>query len=281
MIYFSDKELDDLLLEDIYRGDLTTHALGIENIPAKILFKRKNAGIVAGVSVAEKLLKKLDIQPHLYVKEGEWVESGTLLISAEGISEQLHQPWKVVQLVLEWSCGVAQYTAEMIANAKAVNPSAVVGCTRKSISNTRKLATNAVLAAGGHIHRQGVSETLLVFTNHRNLLSDPNDWTKIVDRLRQEAPENKITLEADNCAQFEQMYVAEPDIIQLDKWSLDDVKKALALLQSKQKDILLSVVGGVNKDNVSDYAKLGIRLFTTSAPYYAPPEDIKVVIEKR
>ena len=45
------------MLEDIYRGDLTTHALGIENIPAKILFKRKNAGIVAGVSVAEKLLK--------------------------------------------------------------------------------------------------------------------------------------------------------------------------------------------------------------------------------
>ena len=56
--------------------------------------------------------------------------------------------------------------------------------------------------------------------------------------------------------------------------------KALALLQLKQKDILLSVVGVVNKDNVSDYTKLGIRLFITSAPYYAPPEDIKVVIEK-
>ena len=275
MIYFSDKELDDLLLEDIYRGDLTTHVLGIENTPAKILFKRKNAGIVAGVSVAEKLLKKLDIQPHLYVKEGDWVESGALLISAEGMSEA----WKVVQLVLEWSCGVAQYTAEMIANAKAINPSAVVACTRKSTPNTRKLATNAVLAAGD-IHRQGVSETLLVFTNHRNLLSDPNDWVKIVNRLRREAPENKITLEADNFAQFEQMYVAEPDIIQLDKWSLDDVKKALDLLHSKQKDILLSVAGGVNKNNVSDYAKLGIRLFITSAPYYAPPEDIKVVIEK-
>ena len=93
----------------------------------------------------------------------------------------------------------------------------LLACTRKSIPNTRKLATNAVLAAGGHIHRQGVSETLLVFTNHRNFFSDPNDWIKIVDRLRQEAPENKITLEADNYAQFEQMYMAEPDIIQLDK----------------------------------------------------------------
>lgn len=41
--------------------------------------------------------------------------------------------------------------------------------------------------------------------------------------------------------------MAEPDIIQLDKWSLEDVKKALTLLQSKQKDILFSVAGGVNK----------------------------------
>ena len=40
--------------------------------------------------------------------------------------------------------------------------------------------------------------------------------------------------------------------------------KALSLFQLKQKDILLSVVGGVNKNNVSDYSKLGIRLFITS-----------------
>jgi len=64
MIYFSDKELDDFLLEDIYRGDLTTRALGLDNVPATILFKRKNAGIVAGISGAEKMLKKMGIEPQ-------------------------------------------------------------------------------------------------------------------------------------------------------------------------------------------------------------------------
>ena len=280
MIYFSDKELDDFLLEDIYRGDLTTRALGLDNVPARILFKRKNAGIVAGISVAEKLLKKLDIEPQVYVQEGETVDAGTVLLSAVASGDKLHQAWKVVQLVLEWSCGVVQYTADMIANAKAINPHAVVACTRKSIPNTRKLATNAVLAAGGHIHRQGISETLLVFTNHRNLLVEPDNWSAIVERLRREAPENKITLEADNFSQFEQMLDAEPDIIQLDKWSVDDVKRALSLVASGKK-ITLSVAGGVNKNNVADYAKLGIHLFITSAPYYAPPEDIKVVIERQ
>ncbi len=77
------------------------------------------------------------------------------------------------------------------------------------------------------------------------------------------------------------MLIAEPDIIQLDKFSPEEVKQALALLASSQKKITLSVAGGVNKHNIADYAKLGISLFITSAPYYAPPEDIKVIIEKQ
>ena len=223
-----------------------------------------------GFNRAEQILKQLE--------EGETVDAGTVLLSAVASGDKLYQAWKVVQLVLEWSCGVAQYTADMIANAKAIHPHAVVACTRKSIPNTRKLATNAVLAAGGHIHRQGMSETLLVFTNHRNLLAEPDNWTAIVECLRREAPENKITLEADNFSQFEQMLDAEPDIIQLDKWSVDDVKRALSLVAASGKKIILSVAGCVNKNNIADYAKLGIYLFIISVPYYAPPEDIKVVI---
>ena len=280
MIYFSDNELDDLLLEDIYRGDLTTTALGINNVPSRIEFRRKNAGVVAGVAIAERLLEKLKIRPHLHCRDGERVEAGALLISAEGLAAQLHQAWKVVQLVLEWSCGVAQYTAEMVASAKAMNPNAVVACTRKSIPNTRKLATLAVLTGGGHIHRQGLSETLLVFTNHRNLLEESDDYQQIVDTLRHNAPENKVTIEADNLTQFEQILAAQPDIIQLDKFTPMQVKIALELAKA-YPHVQLSVAGGVNKNNVAEFAQLGVNLFITSAPYYAAPEDIKVRLEKQ
>lgn len=280
MLYFSEKELDDLLLEDIYRGDLTTHALGLDHVVATIAFKRKNAGIVAGIAIAEKLLCKLDILPTCHLHDGDYAESGQLLLSVTDRADKLHQAWKVVQLVLEWSCGVAQYTAEMIANAKQINPSAVVACTRKSIPNTRKLATAAVLSAGGHIHRQGISETLLVFTNHRTLCEQPDNWQAIVAQLRQQAPEHKITLEADNLSQVKPMLLASPDIIQLDKFTVDEVSTALQWAKAHNSPAQLSVAGGVNKQNVAEYAKLGINLFITSAPYYAMPEDIKVVIEK-
>lgn len=278
MIYFADKELDDLLLEDIYRGDLTTRALNLAAVPAKIVFQRKNAGVVAGVAVAEKLLAKLGIVCRVALRDGETAQAGDILIEAAACADKLHQAWKVVQLVLEWSCGVAQYTAEMVRAAQAVNPQAVIACTRKSIPNTRKLATAAVLAGGGHIHRQGISETLLVFSNHRRLLAEPDNYSAIVSRLRLAAPEHKVTLEADNFAQFEAMVAAKPDIIQLDKFTLDEVRAALCYVNAQQSPVVLSVAGGVNKHNIAQYAALGIGLFITSAPYYAMPEDIKVVI---
>ena len=57
--------------------------------------------------------------------------------------------------------------------------------------------------------------------------------------MKREAPENKVTLEADNFAQFEQMIIASPDIIQLDKWSVEDVKAALDLIKAQGRNITL------------------------------------------
>ncbi|WP_299012907.1 ModD protein [uncultured Photobacterium sp.] len=278
MLYFSDQELDAFLLEDSYRGDLTTHTLGIEKHMGKMVFKRKQAGRVAGIEVARALLVKLGLEPVVHVEDGADVEAQTILIEAEGKAEQLHTGWKAVQLVLEWSCGVAQYTANMTAQVQAENPNAIVACTRKSIPGTRKLATAAVLAGGGHIHRAGLSETILVFTNHRRLCAEPDNFEAQISRLRQQAPENKITVEADTLDQVEEILKGEPDIIQLDKFSVDEVSEALALVTDSRKSTILSVAGGINRNNAAEYAKTGVNLFITSAPYYAAPEDIKVII---
>ncbi len=279
MIYFSDAELDALLLEDIYRGDLTSHCLNLQNIAATMQFTRQNAGVVAGIDIAAALLRKLQLDPQILINEGEIAQAGECILRVSGNAALLHQGWKVTQCVLEWCCGVAQYMQEMCQNATQVNPNAIILCTRKSIPMTRKLATQAILSGGGGIHRQGLSETLLVFTNHRRLLTDPDNFIHIVQHLRHHAPENKITVEADNFAQFLQILPAQPDIIQLDKFSLADVKKALTLVKQQNSPCSLSVAGGVNKDNIADFATLGISLFITSAPYYAPPQDIKVIIE--
>ena len=281
MIYYSSAELDALLLEDISRGDLTTRALMLEGIPAHICFIRRSAGIVAGMDVAAALLQRLDIQYCCHCKDGEWVGAGSVLLEADADAERLHQAWKVIQTLLEWSCGVAQYTAETLAQARKIRPDAVLACTRKSIPNTRKLAMSAVVAGGATLHRQGLGETLLVFENHRNLCGNSEDWGAVVARLRLAAPEHKVIIEADHPDQLSEIIRAAPDIIQLDKFSPQAAHTVLAQIAAQKEAIRVSVAGGIGKHNIAEYAALGISLFVTSAPYYAPPQDIKGVLTRR
>lgn len=279
MIFFSDAELDAFLLEDVYRGDLTTRVMGIGRVPAKMTFKRKTAGRVAGVAVAAQVLKKLGLEPVVMVDDGCDVAAGTLLIEVTGNAELLHQGWKVAQILIEWSSGVAQYMADMVSRAVAVNPNAVIACTRKSVPGSRKLSTAAVLAGGGRIHRAGTSETVLVFANHLCLLED-NQGLSELEQMKKKLPENPITVEADNLTEVEQLLEVAPDVIQMDKFSLQDVERAKAMLASSGKATMLSLAGGVNRENIAEFAATGLDLFITSAPYYAKPADVKVVISK-
>lgn len=276
MIYYSDAFLDGLLQEDIHYGDLTTRALGIGNQRAEITFSRKETGCVSGIALACKLLKKLDITISSAVIEGDIVTAGSPIITAQGSAAALHQGWKIVQNVLEWSCGVSQYMHDMLSIARKYQPHAQIACTRKNIPGTKLLATQAILAAGGIIHRQGCSETILLFANHRHFLEKPDDWQHAINQLRLDAPEKAIIVEADNMQEAYAALAAQPDILQLDKFSPDDIRTLIADSADIAPHCQLSAAGGINLQSIDKYTNIGIKLFVTSAPYYAQPADIKV-----
>lgn len=281
MIYYPDAFLDNLLMEDIQYGDLTSRALNISNQLGTMIFTRREAGCVSGITLGCRLLEKLGLEVTAHQQDGDFANAGDCLITAEGRADALHQGWKVVQNVLEWSCGVSDYMARMLDIYHRYQPKGQIACTRKNIPNTKLLATQAVLAGGGVIHRQGCSETILLFTNHRRFLSEPNNWAQHVKQLRQAAPEKCIVVEVDNIEQAREALKAQPDILQLDKFSIEDI----ALLQQEVPHIAphchLSVAGGINLNTIEKYAQTGITLMVTSSPYYAPPTDIKVRLYKK
>ncbi|MEQ5226717.1 ModD protein [Proteus cibi] len=276
MIYYPDAFLDNLLMEDIQYGDLTSRALALQAQQGIMTFTRREAGCVSGIELARRLLEKLGLTVVTHLQDGDFADQGTLLITAEGRADALHQGWKVVQNVLEWSCGVSDYMAKMLAIYHRYQPKGQIACTRKNIPNTKLLATQAVLAGGGIIHRQGCSETILLFANHRHFLSEPDNWTQHIKQLRQAAPEKCIVVEADDIEQAREALKAQPDILQLDKFSIEEITQ----LQQEAPEIAphchLSIAGGINLNTIENYAQTGITLMVTSAPYYAPPTDIKV-----
>jgi molybdenum transport protein len=276
MIYYPDSLIDQWITDDVAQGDLTTRILGLGDARGRIVFSLKKAGRTSGIDAAEKLLRKLGLEITGRAPDGIDLPDMGILISAEGKASALFMSWKAAQNVLEWSCGVAEYTARTVRAARSKNPDIQVSTTRKNIPGTKTLALNAVLNGGGIIHRGGASETILLFANHRAFLDFDNSveaWKQVVGKLKTEAPEKKIIVEAETMDEVRAVIPSLPDIIQLDKFSPAGVREAVDLAEGR---CLISAAGGVTADNAADYAEAGAGLLVTSTPYYAKPSDVKV-----
>lgn len=278
MIYIPDAFLDQLLQEDIQYGDLTTRALGIEKITGDITFIHRHGGCVSGVAVAERLMQKLGLQITYRAQDGECVQPGQTVLSATGDAAALHQGWKVAQNVLEWCSGVSEYLYQMRAEYRRYVPSGHIACTRKTVPGTKLLATLAVVAAGGIVHRLGCAETILLFTNHRRFLSNPDDWAAHVASLRNAVPEKEIIVEVDNPDEAMMAIAAQPDILQLDNFTPEQIAAILSYVKRHAPACTVSAAGGINLQSIQRYAETGVGLLVTSAPYHAPSADIRVVM---
>jgi len=279
MIYYPDALVDEWIADDVAQGDLTTRILGIGSRQGRIVFSLKKAGRTSGIDAAEKTLRKLGLEITERAPDGIDAPDRGVLIAAEGKAAALFMSWKVAQNVLEWSCGVAEYTARMVRAARSKNPHIQVSTTRKNIPGTKALALSAVLNGGGIIHRGSASETILLFANHRAFLDFDHSaeaWKRVVDQLRTEAPEKKIIIEAETLDEVKAALPSLPDIIQLDQFSPAAVREAVDIAEGR---CLISAAGGITADNAADYAAAGAGLLVTSSPYYAKPSDVKVQIE--
>lgn len=276
MIFIPQAQTDAWLLEDIAQGDLTTRALGIGACPGNMEFIHRDGGCVSGLAAASQMLQSLGLTVCASVIDGEIVKPGQRLLAARGNAAALHQGWKAAQNVIEWSCGVSNEVAAMLALLRTRHPSGHIACTRKTIPGTKLLATQAVLAAGGLIHRSGCGESILLFANHRRFMRDEQDWFAMINRLRQAAPEKKIVVEVETSDEAMSALVAEPDVLQLEKFTPEQAEDIADRALQVAPDCKLALAGGITLTTLERYLECGITLFITSAPYYARPADIKV-----
>lgn len=269
--------IENLWMEDAGYGVLTTRSLGIQDHPAHITFTARDDQIASGVEEAAALLKQLGASIDYAIPSGSRALSGTLLLEAKALAGQLHLGWKSAQSLMEWSAGIATMTHKMVTLAKKISPMAVVGCTRKAPPLTRPLAVKAVLAGGGVMHRINLSETLLVFAEHLTFMNF--DIGKAIGRLKQTAPERKITVEVETIEQALTVAQFSPDILQLEKFTPQQLHHLHERLKFFDHIPSLAAAGGINPENIADYIEAGADIIVTSAPYYAKPCDVQVKLE--
>ncbi|MCW0182430.1 MAG: ModD protein [Zavarzinia sp.] len=277
-MHIADAELDRLIAEDLPFGDLTTDALGLGPCPASITFAARSPLVACCTEEAARLLTRLGaVIEGPVLPGGTMAPPGTALLAASGPAAGIFAAWKIAQNLIEWASGIATATRELVDAARAVAPGIQIACTRKTVPLTRAFSAKAVKAGGGILHRTGLSETVLVFPEHRALLGDEAP-AALLARLRRSAPERTLVIEVTSVD--DALAVANAaDVIQLEKFSPAEVARVVAGVDKRaDRRPVIAAAGGIGPGNAAAYAASGADVLVTSFPYTARPAEVQVRI---
>jgi molybdenum transport protein len=274
----SDARLEALLREDAPYGDMTTLGLGIGTRPGRAMLRAGAPMTVCGVEEAERLFLLAGCETvRRFASSGCQLEQGAEILHAEGPAAALHIAHRTAQVLLEVSSAVATRARRILLAARQGRHEIAVACTRKHLPGAKDIMLKAVLAAGCTAHRYGLSESILVFAQHRAFLGrvPPREW---IARLRAAQPERRITVEAENVDEAVLLANSGVDCVQLDHMAPEQVAEAVRAIAALGRPVAVAVTGGIHEGNAAAYAATGARLLVTSAPYAAAPLDVKVVV---
>jgi molybdenum transport protein len=272
-MYYTYEEIDRLINEDMPLFDLTQQLLEIDKKGKIEFFTRKDCVVTAN-GLIEKLSQKLNLTVKFKEKDSKHIKAGSKLFEAEG--ENVLILWKVAQNIYEYALSVSTYVHEMTSKARAYNPNIEILTTRKVVPNTKKIALKAVIDGGGLPHRVTTTETILVFENYINLYGGWEKFYRDFEKLKYKSIEKKWVVEAKSFDHAKKLIDINVDVVQLDK--LDPETTADIVKLAHNKGIKVISAGGINLENVEEYAKAGVDSIVTTAPYFAKGADVKVVI---
>lgn len=279
-VFFDEATIDRWISEDAPLLDLTSHMLSLHAQKTSMSFTLRETGLAACTEEAQRIIERCGATVEQRINSGTEVAANTVLLTATGPAHALLRAWKVTQNLLEYACGVASLSHQMKTAMAAVNPTMALLTTRKHAPGIKALALKATLSAGALPHRLGLSETILIFPQHIELLGG---WDTLSQQLQQQKSgfaEKKIVIEVNTLKQAYQAIAAGADVLQFDKISPFLLDIWLPELRLHWPEGVFLAAGGINLQNVLSYAKCDVNGLVTSALHYAAPADIGVNIQR-
>ncbi len=278
-MFITDETIDRFIKEDIPYIDLTTHVLDIGNRIGSITFTSRQNAVISGTDEVKRIFEKLGIKINSIIPSGTAVNAGDVFISAQGTVESLHMAWKVCMNILEYCSGIATRTRKLVETAKKINSRIEVVTTRKIFPGTKELSIKAAMDGGALPHRLGLSETILIFEQHMTFLGGIDGLLSKLDDIKTRAYEKKITVEAKCREEAIKLSRSCVDAIQFDKISPKELGEIVYDIRNINPAITLIGTGGINADNIGEYAATGVDVINTTWVYFGKPADIGVNME--
>lgn len=264
------------LKEDMPYFDLTTHLLDIGDKSCRVEFYTRQEATVCGSEEVHVLFDEHGIEKVDYTPSGTQLAAGDTFFTAEGSFAAINEVVKVSQNIFEYASGISSRTQRMVARAKAVDPNVSVLTTRKVFPGTKELSLKAILAGGAYPHRLGLSDSILLFRQHIDFLGGFNKLENPLRAMRTKDAERKIIIEVDTMEEAATVQSLEIDGIQYDKFPTEELAKTVRMVKEQHPHLIHLAAGGINEDNIADYAATGVNSLVMTSAYFGKPVDIGV-----
>ena len=268
--------IDLALAEDIGPGDVTSEAVLPPDLRLRAHIVAKQAGVVAGLPVAEAVFWRVDPSVRFTprAEDGARVEAGTVLAEVEGPARSLLAAERTALNFLQHLSGIATLTRRFV-DAVAGTRTVILD-TRKTHPGHRALEKYAVRMGGGQNHRMGLYDMVLIKDNH---IAAAGSITEAVRRARAAHPDLPVEVEVKDLDELREALELPVDRIMLDNFDLEAIRAAVQMAAGR---VPLEVSGGVTLERVAELAATGVDYISVGAlTHSAPALDISMdVVDK-
>jgi nicotinate-nucleotide pyrophosphorylase (carboxylating) len=252
------------LTEDIGSGDATTLATVPASAGACAVMVAREPLVVAGLALAAAAFTEMSklIQIDQAVTDGQHVGPQEELMRVTGPARALLSAERVALNFVQRLSGIATLTTQYV--EAVAGTGAKILDTRKTTPGWRRFEKYAITCGGGHNHRLGLYDQILIKDNHLAALRDeqPRTVAVAIQRARAQFPRLPVEVEADTLEQAAQAAAAGADVILLDNMSLAQLREAVACVRGRAKT---EASGGVNLVTVRAIAETGVDYISVGA----------------
>ena len=247
-------------------GDITSKYIFSEEDFSEsfIVCKEKDGAILCGIDAARFIFEEIDVEVEFtkLKKDGDFLNCGDKICKIKGRTLSILKSERVSLNFIQHLSGIATATNKF---ASAVSGYGVkITETRKTLPNLRLLEKYAVRCGGGHNHRFGLFDGILIKDNH---IAAAGGISKAINTLRNKIPHTlKIEVEVKTREELEEAIESKADIIMLDNMSCEEMTQSVKLIRERsQNSCKIEASGGVRFESLDDICKTGVDLISSGA----------------
>jgi nicotinate-nucleotide pyrophosphorylase (carboxylating) len=246
------REVASALAEDIGTGDLTAQLIPLSATATGRVVTRQDA-ILCGAAWFDTVFQMLDPESSVvwHARDGDQIKAGQVLCDIFASARSLLTAERTALNFLQLLSGTATTTSRFV--AAVAGTKAHIVDTRKTLPGLRLAQKYAVCMGGGHNHRIGLYDGVLIKENH---IIAAGGVKQALKRALEIAPSNAfIEIEVESLEELQEALAAGARMVLLDNMSIEEMREAVKITAGRAQ---LEASGGVGLERVREIAETGV-----------------------